>query len=479
MKRLLLTIISAAFVAGSAFAYSFKYNDVYYDVEADGSSVTVVSGDEPYTGTVRIPYRFTREGTTYYVTTIGVQAFVNCTDLVSVIIASNAQLTTIGDGAFYNCSSMSSITLPNSLKSIGNFSFMKCKSLGSIILSTELTTIGEGAFSECESLSKITITAKVKTLGKNAFEKCTGMKSLYFNAANCDDIAYNNYLFFGSPLEEITFVSGCQRVPAYFAQSCHDLKTVDFGTGVKEIGLCAFMNCDNLQSVNIPKGVTKIEDSAFSSCCRLQSITVEAENTVYDSRDNCNAIIKTSSNSLLYGCKNTVIPQTVTSIYDDAFSGRLSLGHFVIPDCITSIGYNAFTGCIGLTALTIPKSVKKIGGNAFSSCFEIADIYSEPDPADVTLGENVFYDANTGKGKLHVYPNLYDAYCNAAQWKDYIVVGDLAGVDGVAEDAAEPTTVAVYNTKGQRLSQPQSGSVNIILRSDGSTKKIVTPQSGE
>ena len=104
----------------------------------------------------------------------------------------------------------------------------------------------------------------------------------------------------------------------------------------------AFYNCDSLESVSIPKNVYDIADFAFANCNNLSAIIVDKDNANYDSRDNCNAIIESSSNSLLFGCKTTIVPQGVKSIGDGAFQG-----------------------CSGLTSLSLPSSVKTIGNNAF------------------------------------------------------------------------------------------------------------------
>ena len=98
-------------------------------------------------------------------------------------------------------------------------------------------------------------------------------------------------------------------------------------------------------SVTIGNSVTSIGNAAFANCRGLESISVESGNTKYDSRNNCNAIIETATNTLIYGCKNTIIPYSVTTI-----------------------GYSAFYGCSGLTSVTIPNSVTSISDYAFYGC---------------------------------------------------------------------------------------------------------------
>ena len=108
-----------------------------------------------------------------------------------------------------------------------------------------------------------------------------------------------------------------------------------------------------LTSIYIPASVTVIGNGAFTGCKALTSITVEEGNPTYDSRDNCNAIINTASNSLIYGCQTSVIPETVTSIGSGAFSDQTGLTEITIPPTLSSIPTDAFTGCTGLTSVTI------------------------------------------------------------------------------------------------------------------------------
>ena len=142
---------------------------------------------------------------------------------------------------------------------------------------------------------------------------------------------------------------------------------------VTSIGNRAFYFCSNLASVTIPKSVNSIGAEAFIDCVSLASITVAKENTVYESPDSCNAIIEKSTHTLLWGCKNTVIPNTVTNINHFAFRKHIGLTSITIPDSVTSIGYGAFQST-GLTSVIIGKSVETIGENAFKNCQGMTEI---------------------------------------------------------------------------------------------------------
>jgi len=141
--------------------------------------------------------------------------------------------------------------------------------------------------------------------------------------------------------------------------------------------------------------VTSIESYAFLGCSGLTSITVEEGNTYYDSRDNCNAIIETKSNTLIHGCKNTIIPNSVTSIGDYAFENCRSLKTITIPNSVTSIGGRAFYYCYSLQSITIPNSVTSIGGAAFRGCDNLKTITI---PNSVTsIGDYVFWGCSSLK----------------------------------------------------------------------------------
>ena len=121
---------------------------------------------------------------------------------------------------------------------------------------------------------------------------------------------------------------------------------------VTSIGDNAFWGCSGLTSVTIPNSVSYIGKYAFASCSGLTSVTVDKNNGTYDSRNNCNAIIETSTNKLIVGCNNTIIPNSVTSIGEFAFSDCSGLTSVAIPNSVTSIGESAFARCSGLTSVT-------------------------------------------------------------------------------------------------------------------------------
>ena len=124
----------------------------------------------------------------------------------------------------------------------------------------------------------------------------------------------------------------------------------------------------------IPEGTTTIGEDAFRGCSSLQSIVVAKGNPKYDSREGCNAIIETATNTLIVGCQSTIIPEGVTKIDECAFSGCSSLQSITIPEGVTMIGERAFYGCSSLQSIVILKGVKKIEEYAFSDCTALTTV---------------------------------------------------------------------------------------------------------
>ena len=269
-----------------------------------------------------------------------------------------------------------------SVTKIRDNAFHDCNRLKSVIIPNSVTTIGQGAFEGCSSLTRIVVES-----GNTRYDSREGCNAIIETATN-------------------TLVTGCKNtvIPesvttiGYRAfNDCTGLTSITIPNSVTKIGIAAFSGCTGLKSITIPNSVTTIESIVFSDCTGLKSIVVESGNTKYDSREGCNAIIETATNTLVTGCKNTVIPESVTTIGrgafsrctgltritipnsvitigDDAFSYCSGLTRITIPNCVTTIGRGAFFGCIGLTRITIPNSVTTIGGGAFFGCIGLTRI---------------------------------------------------------------------------------------------------------
>ena len=297
-----------------------------------------------------------KEGTRF----IGSPAFSECSFLASITIPES--VSSIGNYAFNNCSGLTSITIPEGVTTFGENAFSGCSGLTSINIPSTVTSIGIHAFANCTGLESINIPSSVTSIGVNAFEGCSSLPVI-------DNIRYaDTYLVkvTDTGLDTYSIKEGTRFIGSGAFDCCTNLTSITIPSTVTSIGGFAFANCTGLTSIIIPSSVTSIGESAFGGFSNLTSITVANGNSTYDSRDDCNAIIETSTNTLIRGCKNTTIPSSVTTIGNDAFSFCSSLTSITIPEGVTSIG-GAFHACSSLTSITIPSTVTSIGG-AFSSC---------------------------------------------------------------------------------------------------------------
>ena len=301
-----------------------EIDGIYYNLITKGNVAEVTQNPNKYTGNVVIPSSVVYNDVTYSVTSIGMNAFGGCIGLTTITIPNS--VTSIGSGAFSGCSSLTSVTIPNSVTSIEQEAFCVCSGLTSVTIPNSVTDIEERAFSGCSGLTTITIPNSVTSIGEYAFSYCNGLTSI--------------------------------TIP----------------NSVTSIGEWAFSGCSGLTSIIIPNSVTSIGWGAFAGCSGLTSIVVESGSAVYDSRNNCNAIIKSESNTLIGGCNKTLIPNSITSIGEYAFSYFSGLTTITIPNSVTSIGEYAFRGCSGLTSVTIPNSVTDIEERAFSGCSGLTTI---------------------------------------------------------------------------------------------------------
>lgn len=143
---------------------------------------------------------------------------------------------------------------------------------------------------------------------------------------------------------------------------------------VSSIGLCAINGCNGLTSLVIPKSVTVIEKDNFELCEQLASLVVEQGNPMFDSRENCNAIIVTATNTLVHGCNGSSIPKGIEVIADSAFSQRRNLSHISIPDSVVYIGEFAFLGCYSLESEIKLQGIHQVTRSCFDGCSSLKKV---------------------------------------------------------------------------------------------------------
>ena len=306
-------------------------------------------------------------------------AFINCSSLTSVSIPEGVE--SIEECVFFHCSGLINVVIPNTVKSIGEQSFSGCKSLTSINIPDGVTSIGNSAFSHCSNLSNIYIPENVYFIGGPLFVNCPMLTSIYVSEKNP---YYDSRENCNAIIETATntLIGSCSR-------------TV-IPDGVTKIANYAFSDCSNLTSLVIPKSVIEIDINAFYNSENFFDITtlaVKEGNPVYDSRNNCNAIIATATNTLVRGCYKTVIPEN-----------------------IETIGTYAFDGCKKLYSIVLPSSVTRINKGAFSSCYDMESFYAMSSTPPIVSDD---YQFTKLSAKLYVPKGCKSAYESASGWNEF------------------------------------------------------------
>lgn len=423
-------------------------------------------------------------------------------------------ITKIPDEAFYY-TRLKSITFPPTLKSIGNSAFSRCDKLERVVIPEGVLSIGDDAFSGTIAMDSVSLPSTLKSIGKNAFDYC------HFKSINIPQsvTSIGSYAFEGCHnLTSIDIPQGVKKLEWCTFSGCKSLKTVTLHEGLQRFDYGVFHNCENLKTINIPKSLTNIGEEAFKgcsslatislsesvdticknafygsgikslyipksvksigecitgSCNQLVSIKVDPANTVYDSRNNCNGIIKTAENELYVGIQNTVIPNTVTSISGYAYrdckqlksilipanissikqasnfesplygcdnlvsikvaannpeydsrdncnaiinkkSNRLVYGwqSTVIPNSVTGIESFAFSDCLGLKTIVIPEGVTNIGEGAFRNCEKL---FSVSLPESLTSWSSGVFQNCHSLTSIHL-PSKLKYIANSAYW---------------------------------------------------------------
>ena len=287
-------------------------------------------------------------------------------------------VTCIGARAFSK-KNITSFVMPNTITIIERNAFYHCSYLQTIKMSESVISIGEYAFNLCAVLQEIEFTNSLQSIGECAFVGC-GFVSL-------------------------NLPQSIKTIPVACFTGCNYLKEVNIPASVTKIGRMAFDNCENLTSVFIPKSVVEFEEEAantitFGYCPNLKSIVVDEDNPVYDSRNNCNAIIRTTDNVLMLGCNTTTIPASVTSIHEMAFCGS-GIQNITIPDNVENIGNNVFYECKKLISARLPANITTIPLGLFQKCDKLSEITI---PSSVSTIEVVAFSNCTSLKNINI-PN--------------------------------------------------------------------------
>ena len=331
-------------------------------------------------------------------------------------VSLDTTITTIGNNAFYGCSNIREMSLPASITNIGVDAFVGCSAIEQVYCYGKVPpTVANGetlqpvAFPDIASTVPVYVPAqsyytyKYRTGWSNLNIKYMSLSgtcgdnlqwvlnpndstfvitgtgsmidyadeqkrpwvlydendmptdySMYVKTLSMPEgmttIGKNAFYFFN--ITQLNIPSTVTTIGENGFDACSKLTEVTIPDNVTTIGANAFNGCKQLRSVSIGSGVSSIGSSAFGNCVSLMTMTISEQNSTFDSRDNCNAVINTSTNELVSGCNGTVIPNTVTSIASFAMSYCKSLTTITIPESVTLINGYAFNQCVALQSIT-------------------------------------------------------------------------------------------------------------------------------
>jgi uncharacterized repeat protein (TIGR02543 family) len=396
--------ITATNGGGVGIGEDMTFEPVPYDYEIMAGEITITR----YTGTggaVGIPG--TINGIP--VARIGMDAFYDCDELVSVTIPPG--IREIGSYAFCDCQNLAAVDIAGGLMSIEQGAFQGCIALTSINLPVGLYRIGDTAFNYCTALTSMVIPASVEYIERSAFGSCSALTSIsvdvdnpYYSSAG--GVLFNKAgtLLIQCPAGatgEYVIPDGVYEVGyrAFFA--CGGLTKITMEDGVNRIGEGAFSYCSGLLRMDLASSVTRIGEGAFQACSQLTSVS---------------------------------IPSGVSHLEDWTFSSCRSLTDITLPTHLVKIGVGAFYYCSGLTGITIPASVNLIGMDAFSACGRLTFICV--DPSNVN-----FSDVN---GVLYNKPKTKLVQCPAGMSGTYAILSGVTDIGGSAfYECDKLTTITV------------------------------------
>lgn len=419
MKKVLILVLGTSIIVSLLITLSITAlaaTDGYYTYTVSDGVATITDCDTSISGNITIPASLGG----YTVDKIGREAFCECDGLTSVALPNT--VTKIESMAFYRCEKLKSISMPNSVKEIGLYAFSGCESIINITIPSSVTQIGSGAFDSCPKLNSI----KVESTNTNY---CDVDGNLY----NKQQTILIRYAI-GKTESHFSIPNTVKTIQSYAFRDCVNLKNIIVPNTVITIGDSAFSGCEELENINIPNGVTTIGFQAFAQCGKLKKIEIPSsvqtignyafgfcesliDILVDDNNENycdINGVLFNKNKSLQIQYPSAkvdstyVIPNTVTTIENDAFRDCINLKNIIIPNTVTNIGESVFSGCRNLTDIIIPEGVTSIGEDTFSMCSSLTSITI---PKSITSIERWAFYACRSLEKVNYNGDL-TAWCN-------------------------------------------------------------------
>ncbi len=315
-------------------------------------------------------------------------------------------VTSIEKAAFENCNKLTKITIGSGVETVNPYAFNQCNLLATVVFKDSNTAnkkICERAFYYCGSLTEVDFGNAVTSIGDYAFTVCSKIKSLEFpdSLTSIGQFAFSPYTdgtggtYKESNLESVKFGTGLKTIGNYAFYDDRKISKLEFTDKLTSIGSYAFYNCGNLQSIAIPDNVTKIDNNTFENCSSLKSVSIGKSCTTISATafNNATALEKitvSADNEKYSSVDGALLNKEKTSII---LYPKSKSGEFVIPDTVTSIADRAFSSCPNLTKITIGANVESVGAYAFSDCSALSDVvFKDSTIEKKVIGDYAFYN---------------------------------------------------------------------------------------
>jgi len=320
-----------------------------------------------------------------FVSELGMELFFEQALLYKVYIP--ASVTTIAEWCFWDCDSLVYVEALASELNILDGGFEDCEALKEVNFNAETLNLGSEVFEWCISLE--TDMENIKSIGEYTFLRCNNVKVIELEEGIIE-IPSNAFAYSG--IQQIVLPNSVKTIGDSAMQGCYNLESVTLPASLETIGNSVFNLCANIRKIEIPASTTSIGKNCFDGCSLLLEILVDENNKVFNSKDNCNAIIETATNKLLAGTVYTAIPNTVKVIGDNAFNGRLFITSVEVPEGITSIESSAFSNCSELQEVLIPKSLTSMKNDICkNSSYAVVKVYQDTYSEEFVIANKMKY----------------------------------------------------------------------------------------